>query len=88
MDPTMEVFLVTPICAYDLQSRSMVLTARDALAVSAKCKLPARVEIDGAEIGQFDKNDIINIKKSDLKVRIIKMTERSFLKTLRKKFCK
>lgn len=86
--PAMEVFLVTPVCAYDLQSRSMVLTADDTLTLSAKGKQPASVEIDGAEVAQLGREDIINIVRSPQKVKIIKMGERSFLKTLRKKFCK
>lgn len=88
IEPAMEVFLVTPVCAYDLQSRSMVLTADNALALSAKGKLPASVEVDGAEVAQLGRDDIINIVRSPQKARIIKMGERSFLKTLRKKFCK
>jgi len=86
--PTMEVFLITPVCAYDLQSRSMVLTADDALTISAKGKQPASIEVDGAEIALLGKDDIINIIRSPQKAKIIKMNERSFLKTLRKKFCK
>lgn len=88
VSPSMEVFLVTPICAYDLHSRSMVLTADDALAISAKGKLPATIEVDGAEIARLGKNDLINITKCPQKIKIIKMKERSFIKILRKKFCK
>ena len=88
VSPTMEVFLVTPVCAYDLHSRSMVLTSDDELTISAKGKFPATVEVDGAEIAQLGKEDVINIARSPHKVKIIKMNERSFLKTLRKKFCK
>ncbi len=88
VSPVMEVFLVTPICAYDLHSRSMVLTADDALNVSAKGKLPATIEVDGAEIVRLGKNDLINITRCPQKVKIIKMKERSFLRILRKKFCK
>ncbi len=88
VSPTMDVFLVTPICAYDLHSRSMVLTAEDALTISAKGKLPATIEVDGAEIAQLGRDDVINITKCRQKAKIIKMNERSFLKTLRKKFCK
>ena len=88
VSPEMEVFLVTPICAYDLHSRSMVLTAEDELTVSAKGKLPATIEVDGAEIARLGKNDVINISRCSEKVKIIKMKERSFLKILRKKFYK
>ncbi len=86
--PTMEIFLITPVCAYDLQSRSMVLTADDVLTLSAKGKQSASVEVDGAEIALLGKDDLINIIRSPQKAKIIKMNERSFLKTLRKKFCK
>ena len=86
--PLMEVFLVTPVCAYDLHSRSMVLTADDTLTISVKGKTASSVEIDGAEIAQLNTGDVINIIRSPQKAKIIKMGERSFLKTLRKKFCK
>lgn len=88
VSPTMEAFLVTPICAYDLHSRSMVLTADDALKISAKGKLPASIEVDGAEIAQLDKEDLLIIKCSEQKAKVIKRNKKSFLKTLRKKFCK
>ena len=88
ISPTMDVFLVTPVCAYDLQSRSMVLTSDGTLAVTAKGKLPASIEVDGAEIAKLGRDDVIKIVRSPLKAKIIKMNDRSFLNTLRKKFCK
>lgn len=88
VSPLMEAFLVTPVCPYDLQSRSLVLTADEVLSVKAKVKRPASIEVDGAEICEFADGDVINIKKSPLKAQIIKFGERSFIYTLRKKFFK
>lgn len=86
--PLMEAFLVTPVCPYDLQSRSLVLTADEVLTIKAKGKRPASIEVDGAEICELGERDYINIKKSPLKAKIIKLNERSFIHTLRKKFLK
>lgn len=86
--PLMDVFLVTPVCPYDLQSRSLVLTAEDVLTIRAKGKHPASIEVDGAEIAEFGAGDVINIARAPQKAKIIKLNERSFIQTLRKKFFK
>ena len=84
--PLMEAFLITPVCPYDLQSRSLVLTADEVLRIKAKGKRPASIEADGAEICELSEGDYIDVKKSPMKAKIIKLNERSFIHTLRKKF--
>lgn len=86
VDPVMEVFLVTPVCAYDLHTRSMVLMADNTLAISTKGKYPSYVEIDGAEVAQIGTGDRISIRRSEKKGRLVKLDEKSFLSVVRKKF--
>lgn len=85
--PLLEVFLVTPVCASDLHIRSLVLTADNTLTVSTTGKKGAFLEVDGIEVAQLESGDKINIIRSPVKAKIIKMNDKSFLKTLRKKFC-
>lgn len=85
--PLLDVFLVTPVCASDLHIRSLVLTADDKLTILANGKKGAFLEVDGIEVGQLGSGDKIDIVRSPVKAKIIKMNDKSFLKTLRKKFC-
>ena len=85
--PLLEVFLVTPVCASDLHIRSLVLTADNTLTLSASGKKGAFLEVAGIEVVQLESGDKINIVRSPVKAKIIKMNDKSFLKTLRKKFC-
>ena len=84
----LEVLLVTPVCASDLHIRSLVLTAEDKLSITTNGKKGAFLEVDGIEVGQLNAGDKIDIVRSPEKAKIIKMNDKSFLKTLRKKFCR
>ena len=85
--PTMEMTLVTPVCAYDMHTRSMVLPAEKTITVSLgkNSKSSAEVSFDGGENVILGVNDVIRISKSELSAKLINFGSRSFYGVLRKK---
>ena len=57
------------------------------MTLSASGKKGAFLEMDGIEVAQLNEGDKIDIIRSPIKAKIIKMNDKSFIKTLRKKFC-
>ncbi len=85
--PTMEMLLLTPICAFDLQTRSMVLPADKELTVTVGGKPSANAVLsaDGQEDIKITPQDKIFIKKSKYYAQLISIGNRSFYSVLRKK---
>ncbi len=85
--PTMELMLLTPICAFDLQTRSMVLPADRELtvAVGGRVTANASLSVDGQTDIQVRPKDRIIIKKSAYYAQLISIGNRSFYGVLRKK---
>lgn len=86
-EPTMDLFMLTPICAYDLQTRSMVLPPDVMLSteISGKTGATAMLSIDGHDDTEILPGDRIIIKKSDYYAQFISLGDRSFYGVLRKK---
>lgn len=87
VEPTTELFLVTPICAFDLHTRSMVLSANKQLSVvlGGRQDCEGTMSVDGIEEMPIHCGDQISIVKSDSYVQLVNMGERSFYSVLRKK---
>lgn len=85
--PTMEMMLVTPVCAYDMHTRSMLLPSEKALSVSLgkDRNFKAEVSFDGNENVLLGNNDVIEISKSEYSATLINFGSRSFYGVLRKK---
>lgn len=85
--PTMEMMLVTPVCAYDMHTRSIVLPAEKSLSISLgkDRNFKAEVSFDGNENVLLNNNDIITISKSEYSAKLVNFGSRSFYGVLRKK---
>lgn len=85
--PTMEMMLVTPVCAYDMQTRSMVLPSEKTLCISLgkDRNFKAEVSFDGNENVLLSNDDTIKISKSEYAAKLINFGSRSFYGVLRKK---
>lgn len=85
--PTMEMMLVTPVCAYDMHTRSMVLPSEKTLGISLgkDRDFKAEVSFDGNENVLLSNNDIIKISKSEYCAKLVNFGSRSFYGVLRKK---
>ncbi len=89
--PEAELFLLTPLAAHTLNSRSVVLPADDTrirIQVGPgkdNTEEHALVAFDGESVSRMLTDDYVEIRKEDRSVRMVKIQQDSFLETLRRK---
>lgn len=88
--PCTNISVVTPICSHTLNNRSIVLDANDKISIYVEshhsANLPeAMVSFDAANSLEIEGGDCIEIRKSRLATKIIKINKDSFLQNLSKK---
>ncbi len=90
VEPGMELCLVTPICPYDMQSRSIILPANKQITftIGAKTPFEALCSVDGQDHIKIHRGDKITVSKSNYYTQLITMGNRSFYSVLRKKLGK
>lgn len=90
VEPTAQMFVVTPICSHVLGLRSVVLSADDILEIMVDeelrhRELPVGVTYDGEPMIRLEPSDRIQITRAEQTVKLLKLTDRSFIDTLRQK---
>lgn len=90
VSPCAQMSVVTPICSHTLSSRSIVLDANDKICIYAQSyhsvnSPEAMVSFDAARALEIEGGDGIEIKKSNLTTKMIKINKDSFLQNLSKK---
>lgn len=84
-DPTMELFIASPICAHMLGARTAVMPADKPITLKITEESDATVTVDGEIREQIRQNDEVYITKSAYTLDLIKMGTLSFYDTLTKK---
>ncbi|MBN2851630.1 MAG: NAD(+)/NADH kinase [Clostridia bacterium] len=81
------LMLVTPICSHVMHSRSFVVSkdAEIEIIVKGDQNSVCLMTIDGQKSFVLEGNEKIEIKKSKLKAKLVKVNNKSFYDTLRKK---
>lgn len=85
--PEGQMLLLTPICAHTLTARTIVLGA------NSRIKIEVSMKNDGNQMAVFDgdtrvilgQGDYIEIVRSEMTTRVIKLDDRSFLDILKRK---
>jgi NAD+ kinase len=86
VDPTADVFTVTPICPHTLSNRSVILSLDSTIRVTAVNPRPQTVlSADGQLISELTEGDVITIRRSRNTVRLMHLAGTSFFDTLRRK---
>lgn len=90
VSPCAQMSVVTPICSHTLSNRSIVLDANDKISIYVEShhsinSPEAMVSFDAANTLEIEGGDCIEIKKSQLVTKIIKINKDSFLQNLSKK---
>jgi len=87
LDPSLETFLITPINAFSLSSRPIVLSQEGVIAVNVTESRAdgMNLRIDGSKPIELMVGDIILVRKSDKKVKLIDCTQEKFYSALRSK---
>lgn len=87
VSPDTEMMLITPICPHILYSRSIVVKEDSAVKaiVNEDFQHNALVALDGERGYEIKGGDIVEIKKSPYKIKLINIKSRNFFSILRKK---
>lgn len=90
ISPAASMFLMTPLSPHTLNTRSIIFPDTDRIAVEIGCGRDGRTEhavavFDGDTRAPMVSGDRIEIRKSEKDTLIVKISNTSFLETLRKK---
>lgn len=87
VDPAVSCFLVTPICPHKIYAKNMIVPQTHAitLTVQADNPLPAMVTADGQTEQMFSFGDVLTVKESKNKARLIRMKGNRFYSILHEK---
>lgn len=83
--PTLESFVITPICPHTLTQRPIVLPDKFILQITIKGGDDVYLTIDGQTGFPLNVKDIIEVKKADYKTRFIRFHDRDYFEILRTK---
>lgn len=84
-DPDLEVFVMTPIGAFSLNKRPMVISANKEIEVIPLECAETVVYVDGQVTMDFKNNCALRIKKADYKLKLVNMEPRYFFETIMKR---
>lgn len=90
VEPDARNIIITPVCAHDMISRSMVMSDKRNVTVqmSQNVRRNAFLSVDGGKAIRMNMGDIAIIKNSRLETKLIRLNERSFYEVLNTKFQK
>ena len=90
VEPDARNILITPVCAHDMVSRSMVVSDRRNVTVQMvqNVRRNAFLSVDGGKAVRMNMGDTAIIKKSNLETKLVRLNERSFYDVLNAKFGK
>lgn len=90
VEPTAQMFVVTPICSHALNASSIVLSAEDVIEVEVCDGRYGRTEhaivsFDGADTVAVSTGDRLLIRKAEETTKLVKLSKESFMKIMREK---
>ena len=90
VEPDARNIILTPICAHDMTSRSMVVSDKRNVTVQMvqNVRRNAFLSVDGGKAIRMNMGDVAMIKKSNLETRLVRLNERNFYEVLNAKFRK
>ncbi len=87
MDPAMEGILLTPICPHSVFGRTVVFGADTELFISAASRYNSDMilTLDGDCAAHMEEHEVIQIRRSPLTAKLIKLKHRNFYEVAREK---
>jgi len=86
VNPSAEVFTLTPICPHTLSNRSVIVSLHSTVTVKVLSqKVDVILTADGQTTLPLAAGDVITIRKSARSIRLLHLAGSSFFKTLRRK---
>ena len=88
VEPDANSMLITPICAHDVASRSMVVSEKREITVelSKNARRNAFLSVDGGKALRMNIGDVATIRKSPLVTKLVRLKDHSFYDVINMKF--
>jgi len=88
IDPTMNCVCLTPICSHSLAAKPILISGEKQIKLKAfsKKRTDIYLSIDGRKVAQIKPYTEIHITQSKNIVKLVRINDRSFYKTLSLKF--
>ena len=90
VEPEARNIIITPICAHEVGSRSIVASDKRAVTVEMvqNARRNAYLSVDGGRAVRLNMGDVATIKKSHLETKLVRLKDRSFYDVVSAKFQK
>lgn len=87
VEPTAENLLITPICAHALYARSFVLDGKRSVTIRMDrlARKTAYLSVDGGRAFRLGGSDQVELRRSQMKIHLARLTDRSFYAVLDQK---
>lgn len=88
VEPEANGILITPVCAHDVCSRSIVTSDKRVITVGLthNARRNAFVSVDGGKATKINMGDVITIRKSEYTTKLVRLKNRSFFDVVNMKF--
>lgn len=88
VEPEANNILITPVCAHDVASRSIVVSQKRVVTVglTRNARRNAFLSVDGGKATKINMGDVITIQKSKLSTKLVRLKSRSFFDVVNMKF--
>lgn len=90
VEPDAKNIIITPICAHEVGSRSIVASDKRTVTVEMiqNARRNAYLSVDGGRAVRLNMGDVTAIKKSNLETKLVRLKDRSFYDVVSAKFQK
>ena len=88
VEPEAHSILITPICAHDVASRTIVASDKREITVglNKNARRNAYLSVDGGKALRMNIGDVATIRKSNLSTKLVRLKDRSFFDVVNMKF--
>lgn len=90
VEPEASNIIITPICAHEIGSRSIVASDKRVITVEMvqNARRNAYLSVDGGRAVRLNMGDVATVKKSNLETKLVRLKDRSFYDVVSAKFQK
>lgn len=86
VNPTMQLFVITPICPHSLYNRSVIISGKDLIRLQVDSRqVEVMLTVDGQVRHTLEDKDQIIIKRSEQTVRLVSFQDYTFYRMLHQK---
>lgn len=88
VEPEAKSILITPICAHDMVSRSLVASDKRVITVGLthNARRNAFLSVDGGRAVRLNMGDVATVRRSNMETKLLRLKERSFYDVVNTKF--